>query len=96
VLLGRAYQRFQRSSRTEIAQAIGPILELLTPAQRSHISWSTPEVLAREEWYPLDWTNMVHKGLCRRLRDRKLTLRTVASERQFPQSTFVTYWSHSW
>ena len=72
VLLKHAYDRFVRSSDAEIAAEIAGIVPLLDDRQRDRLSKGTVVVLPSERWYPLDWTNPIHRRLwpCLTGRDR--------------------------
>ena len=53
-------------------------------------------VLPPQAWYPVDWSNVVHAHFETELKRCALTRPAFVKRWLFPQSTLVTYWSHSW
>ncbi|MDO6416170.1 glycosyltransferase [Sphingomonas sp. BIUV-7] len=96
VLLKNALDDFVRLDRASAWAAVGAIRALLTSEQRGILSQGSIRVLKPKSWYPLDWTNPIHKLLRSQLLDRRQLLPADVARALFPGSTVVTYWSHSW
>lgn len=96
VLLKRAYDAFVRLDEAAVMAEIAPVLALLSERQRASLRYALPTVLPGRVWYPLDWTNLIHKRLCDRLRRDQRILPSAVGRTLFPHAAVVTYWSHSW
>ncbi len=96
ILLKDAYDAFTRLSEAEAWAAVDRVLNLLSEDQRRQVRYSKPVALPPSAWYPLAWTNQMHKRLCSELRTSREILSPDVGRSLFPDSTMVTYWSHSW
>ena len=96
VLLKRAYDRFARLDKANGWDAVRPICAKLLPEQKSMSGNGSILLLKPCAWYPLDWTNPMHKLLRNQLLRRRQLLPADIARSLFPQSAVVTYWSHSW
>ncbi|MBP2276033.1 glycosyltransferase [Sphingomonas sp. PL20] len=96
ILLKRTYHEFASLSEEAAWHRVGPVLDLLDPARRSSVNYGQVTTLGRRIWYPLDWTNFIHKKLRNRLRGDRLFLSPAQARELFPEAEIVTYWSHSW
>lgn len=96
VLLKRAYDAFSKLDTAGAWAAVRTIRAKLKPEQQRAMTHGSITLLQPNAWYPLDWTNPMHKLLRGQLiRKRQLLPSDVASA-LFPRSAVVTYWSHSW
>jgi inositol phosphorylceramide mannosyltransferase catalytic subunit len=95
VLLKRTYDAYV-SPAVDVAAEIAPVLELLDADLRASVRMGEAVLHAKEQWYPLDWTNLIHKRICEQLRGKRRVIDNAAGQRIFPRSSVVTYWSHSW
>jgi len=64
--------------------------ELLPAPGRSRLN-----ILKSREWFPIDWTDPLHRVVRRKVLDGDL-LSDAEKKEFFPNSSLVTYWSHSW
>jgi len=96
VLLKRTYDEYSSLSEAGVRARIADILPLLSDAQRGMLRHRPVTMLPANRWYPLDWTNSLHKILCNRLRQQQMILARNQSKVLFPHADIVTYWSHSW
>jgi mannosyltransferase OCH1-like enzyme len=79
-----------------LATGIIKSLAKLLPAQlQPRPARSKIELLPQREWYPLDWSDQVHTPLRKAVLGGKLLTEQEKAE-LFPESTLVTYFSHSW
>jgi mannosyltransferase OCH1-like enzyme len=95
VLLKKTYDAYV-SPDVDVATEIAPVFALLDDDLQASTRMGEVVLHAKERWYPLDWTNLIHKGICEQLRGKRRVIANAAGRRIFPQSTVVTYWSHSW
>lgn len=96
VLLKRTYDEYVRLSETAVRARVADIIADLNDTQRAMLRHRPVTLLPANRWYPLDWTNLLHKTLCNRLRSRRQILSQERSAKLLPHSDVVTYWSHSW
>lgn len=96
VLLKRAFDAFSRMDGAAAWAAVEPVRSRLHPDQRAMLDHGTITVLTPRAWYPLDWTNPVHKLLRKQLIRKRQLLSSEVARSLFPRSAVVTYWSHSW
>lgn len=96
VLLKHAYDRFAELDDDAAWIAAGPILDRLRPDQRRLVRNGSIRLLRSTAWYPIDWTNPMHKLLRSQLLRRRQLLPSDVARSLFPKSAVVTYWSHSW
>ena len=97
VVLREAAQFYQSMSEPKIRSRAQPVIDRLPDEFRVRLQAGKLELLSPHVWYPIDWTNGVHQDLLRRfLRRRHVILRQVDSRLLFPESTLVTYWTHTW
>jgi inositol phosphorylceramide mannosyltransferase catalytic subunit len=72
------------------------VLELLGADLRNSVRPGSITLLDPDEWYPVDWTNPVHRLLRKDILDNKQLLAPATARRLFDRASMVTYWSHSW
>jgi hypothetical protein len=96
ILLKQAYDRFCGLDQAEAEGQARSVLDLLDADRRASTRFGSISLLDRRRWYPIDWTNTVHKALRNRLRENKRMLSPEEARSMFPDSEMVTYWSHSW
>lgn len=96
VLLKRAHDAYVRMDAGAVGQAIAPLVRQLSPVQRDRLAYGRIDLLAPQTWYPLDWTNPLHKAIINRLRRERRVLPAATSRHLFRHSDVVTFWSHSW
>jgi mannosyltransferase OCH1-like enzyme len=96
ILLKRAFDAFSRLDSAAAWAAVRPIRARLSSEQMRILSHGTIFLLKSRAWYPLDWTNPVHKLLRTQLLERRQLLPSHVARQLFPRSTVVTYWTHSW
>lgn len=53
------------------------------------------EILPSREWFALDWTDAIHQRLRREVIDGAF-LDEASKQELFPDSSVVSYWTHSW
>lgn len=96
IVLKEAFDRFSALSEEEAWRACGPLIEHLPDHMAQHLRYSPITVLDADEWYPVDWTNPVHRALRKRLMDNEIVLDAKTVKTLFPRASMVTYWSKSW
>lgn len=96
ILLKHAADVYLGEPEASIRRRAAPVVEQLGPDLRSRLQAGTLRLLHPERWYPVDWTNPFHRMLRKRLTARRLALAPGDARALFPNSTLVTYWSHSW
>ena len=96
VLLKQAHDAFVRLDEEAVMAELAPVLALLNERQRASLRYAQPTLLPGPVWYPLDWTNLIHKRLRDRLRKDQRILPASVGRTLFPHAAVVTYWSHSW
>jgi hypothetical protein len=94
VILKRAYDLYTRSYTTdEVQNALAQMRGLLG------LDSTTKSVVTLKRghvFFPLDWNDKFHDIFRRELRDSGKLLSRDDAASLFPDSTTVTYWSHSW
>ena len=97
VLLHEAFDLYRSESERSIRARAQPVITKLSEQLNARLQVGRIELLAPHLWYPLDWTNPIHKWL---LRDFLLRHRTILGPADtcllFPKSALVTYWTHTW
>ena len=97
VLLHEAFDLYRSESERSIRARAQPVITKLPEQLNARLQAGRIELLAPHLWYPLDWTNPIHKWL---LRDFLLRHKTILGPADtcslFPKSALVTYWTHSW
>lgn len=96
VLLKQAYDRFIRLDDHAAHYATSIIFAKLRPDQQRMVRHGAIKLLDPVAWYPLDWTNPIHKLLRSQLLRKRELLPSNVARSLFPRSAVVTYWSHSW
>lgn len=96
ILLKRAFDQFSKLNSASAWASVRLIRDRLEPEQRRILSHGSIQLLSPRAWYPLDWTNPVHKLLRGQLLSRRQLLPPDVARSLFPRSAVVTYWSHSW
>lgn len=96
-MLVKAAADFYRGAGPRAArERAAPVLDRLSPALRESVRDGALALLPPETWYPLDWTNPIHRLLRADLLEHRALLTREEIRRVFPRSVLVTYWSHSW
>lgn len=95
-LLKRCVDEYSKLSSNEVNEIVSSVRSELTPEQNSRVQYGEIRILPPNDWYPLDWTNLLHKQICNRLRKKKEALPRDTVIRLFPTSTAITYWNHTW
>jgi hypothetical protein len=97
VLLHDAFDLYRSESERSIRARAQPVITKLPEQLNARLQVGRIELLAPYLWYPIDWTNPIHKWL---LRDFLLRQKTILGPADtsllFPKSALVTYWTHSW
>jgi inositol phosphorylceramide mannosyltransferase catalytic subunit len=96
ILLKRAFDGFSGLDTTDAWAAVRAIRRKLKPEQQRMMSHGSINLLPPRAWYPLDWTNPMHKLLRSQLISKRQLLPHDVARSLFPRSAVVTYWSHSW
>lgn len=96
VFLKEVLDIYRSVEPAELAKLCAPALSQLGEPMASSVSTGEVTLLDPDEWYPIDWTNPVHRLLRSDILVNKSPLDGKTAEGLFPQATMVTYWSHSW
>jgi mannosyltransferase OCH1-like enzyme len=62
----------------------------------SQLNYAAPTIVQRPSWYPLDWSNKKDQLLVQKIRNESLEFSDVEAKAKFPESDFISFWSHSW
>ena len=96
VFLKTVVDRYVASDPAEVMRECAAVLELLGAELRNNVRPGSITLLDPDEWYPVDWTNPVHRLLRKDILDNKQLLAPATARRLFDRASMVTYWSHSW
>lgn len=96
ILLKRTYDAFIILDEAAVRAELAPLVALLSERQRTSLRYAKPSILPGRVWYPIDWTNLLHKRLRDRLRRDNRILPGAVGRTLFPHAAVVTYWGHSW
>lgn len=94
VLLKKAFDYYTTASEAQVRQRAAWVLE--QAGLRWNIDYDKITLLRPEAWYPVDWTNYVHRMFRHELLTKRAVLNATKARRLFPNSDLVTYWTHSW
>lgn len=96
VLVREAALFYLRNPPAVVMQRAQQILAKMDGVTSDAVEAGTLKLLDSEIWYPLDWTNPLHRLLRADIMEHRATLTHEQVRRLFPHSHLVTYWSHSW
>jgi len=96
ILLKNAYDTYMSSERSAVREMIQGIAARLPDNRQPQANASRVDLLEPDNWYPIDWSNMIHLRLSCEVVDFNVTLGERTKRWLFPKSFLVTYWTHSW
>lgn len=96
ILLKDAVDYYASTSREDIERFVEPLVGKLPLFVQSKIEYGSVTVLPSECWFPIDWTNPVHRVLRREVVRARVAPNAIESAELFPSSYAVSYWTHSW
>ncbi|QJP12868.1 cell surface protein [Starkeya sp. ORNL1] len=96
VFLKEVVDIYSSADRAELGRLCEGVLSQLGEPLAASISAGEITLLDPDEWYPIDWTNPIHRLLRSDILVNRSPLDGKTAECLFPQATMVTYWSHSW
>lgn len=96
IILKQAADYYRAHSETDIRQRAAAVIGQLSEGIRDRLLGGELRILNPDTWYPIDWTNPFHRMLRSHLTTRRVVLAPKVARELFPQSTLITYWSHSW
>lgn len=98
VIIKTAHDMYLNQYRDDIVQnRLANIRAKLSPEQDASREKTNVGVLPGFVFYPLDWSDRVHDNFLRiPMMAKKEVLSEADAQALFPNSTMVTYWSHSW
>lgn len=96
IILKRAADDYLACSETQIRERAAVVIDQLNKGVRDRLQKGELRILNSDAWYPIDWTNPFHRMLRKHLTTRRVVLAPKDARELFPQSTLITYWSHSW
>lgn len=96
ILLRNCLNFYRAHTEQQIREKCSDLIKVLPTSWQTHVECGSIEVLGQDEWYPLDWTNPVHRRLRWNINQKKAALTHDELRQIFPNSSMVTYWSHSW
>lgn len=96
VFLKEVMDVYRSVDGAELDRLCAGVLSQMGEHLTAGISAGEVTLLDPDEWYPIDWTNPVHRLLRSDILVNKSPLDGKTAEDLFPQATMVTYWSHSW
>ena len=96
IILKHAADYYRAHSEANIRQRAAAVIDQLSESMREQLQAGDLRILNPDTWYPIDWTNPFHRMLRKRLTTRRVVLAPKVARELFPQSTLITYWSHSW
>jgi mannosyltransferase OCH1-like enzyme len=95
ILLKDAHDLYVSPDKARVAASIERVVSIGSMAQPRPQA-SQIFMLPPHEWYPIDWSNPDHQILRREIVIGGQMLEQWQKEAFFPNSSLVTYWSHSW
>ena len=96
IVLKNTVDFYMVAPEPEVRKRAGWVIDQVSAAGLPPPLSGNVKILARELWYPVDWTNPFHEAFRQTLAAKKIVLNTEQTARLFPDSYLVTYWSHSW
>jgi inositol phosphorylceramide mannosyltransferase catalytic subunit len=95
-LLHEAFDFYRSESEKNIRLRTLPIIEKLPEKVSARVQAGRIELLPPDVWYPIVWTNPVHKRFRSFLQKNGILLAPSDACSLFPKAKLVTYWTHSW
>ena len=95
VLLKSAHDLYTAKDPVWANAATNRIRGFLRPDQQPVPGPSKIELLSSRQWFPIDWSDPIHQ-LLRTSVLKGQRLDDAAKAALFPESSMVTWWSHSW
>jgi inositol phosphorylceramide mannosyltransferase catalytic subunit len=94
ILVKNAYDYYTASSETAVRERAAWVLQQVhDPAS---VVAGKILLLGPSAWYPLDWNNAVHDLFRREMLSKRFIPNAKLARQLFPESSLVTYWTHSW
>ena len=94
ILLKKAFDFYAQAEPAAVRSMVHGIASRLPPALQPEPKPSNVVLLPAPQWYPLDWTNIIHLRFAREA--VHVPIAAALARWLFPRSHLVTYWTHSW
>jgi inositol phosphorylceramide mannosyltransferase catalytic subunit len=96
VLLREVWAFYTQKPQDQVYSRAKPVIDNLSEDVRAKIHSGKVELLDSEIWYPLDWTNPLHRKLRAYMQDNRHLIKSKTAQALFPNASMITYWTHSW
>lgn len=96
ILVRTAAYFYLRNPPEVVLRRAQPVLAQMEGVTSDLVEMGTLKLLDPDSWYPIDWTNPLHRLLRADIMANRSTLTTEQVRRLFPRSHLVTYWTQSW
>ena len=95
-ILKMSYEIYQSLSHDQLLEFIEPTLGLIGDDLRQSLRYGAVTLLDKRHFFPINWDNPIQRRLRAELMRRKIVLGGTVARFISPNSTFTTYWTHSW
>ena len=96
VLLREALECYRSESEVRVRELAQPVIRQLSKELQARLHAGKVELLPPNLWYPINWSDRLHRRLRRELISRRAILDPAEALALFPNSILVAHWTHSW